>query len=292
MAPKSTPGLRILLSEGSSTSAREAVTALGLQGHRIEICDPNPRCLARFSRFVQRIHVCPGLRDDPAGYLTFVCDLLARERFDVLVPIHEQGFLFASAPERVAPLVAVALPSFESYRRAHSKAGFGRLLEALGLLHPPTVFVRSPRDLQAAVQLPCVIKTAIGTASRGTWIVRTPDDLAQVLRELDAQHAFDDEVLVQALVPGPVEHAQAVFRRGELLACHAYRQVMQGAGGGDAIKDSVEHAAVRDDLARIGAQLTWHGALSVDYIVRHGDDVPVYIDCNPRLVEPMSATCA
>jgi len=284
--------LRILLSEGSSTSAREAVTALGLKGHAIEICDPNPWCLARFSRFVRKVHRCPSLRDDPLGYLAFVRDLLARETFDVLVPIHEQGMVFARASERLTSLVGVALPSFESYRLAHGKAGFGRLLAELGLPHPPTVIVRSADALQAAVHCPCVIKTGIGTASRGTWIVREQGGLAQALRELIDAQAFDDEVLVQDWVAGPVEHAQAVFCRGELVASHAYRQIAAGVGGGDAIKASVDRPAVRDDLARIGARLRWDGALSVDYILRQSDDVAVYIDCNPRLVEPMSATLA
>src|SRR5258707_5517842 len=94
--------LRVLLSEGNSTSAREAITILGLSGHLVEVCDPSPYCLARFSRFVQKSHRCPGLRDDPAGFLRFVEELLAVGRFDVLLPIHEQGFLFARVRERLA----------------------------------------------------------------------------------------------------------------------------------------------------------------------------------------------
>ena len=59
--------LHVLVTEGSSTSAREAITILGLSGHRVEVCDPSPYCLARFSRFVRKFHRCPGLRTDPAG---------------------------------------------------------------------------------------------------------------------------------------------------------------------------------------------------------------------------------
>ena len=33
--------LRVLVSEGSSTSAREAITILGLAGHHVEVCDPS-----------------------------------------------------------------------------------------------------------------------------------------------------------------------------------------------------------------------------------------------------------
>ena len=93
--------LRVLVSEGNSTSAREAVTILGLSGHLVEICDPSSWCLARFSRFVDKLHHCPGLRDDPAGFLRFVETLLAARAFDVLLPVHEQGFLFARVPQRL-----------------------------------------------------------------------------------------------------------------------------------------------------------------------------------------------
>ena len=43
----------------------------------------------------------PGIGADPEGYLAFICDLLARERFDVLLPIHEQGLIFARSHARV-----------------------------------------------------------------------------------------------------------------------------------------------------------------------------------------------
>src|SRR5437764_1961820 len=122
MTAPATP-LKILVPEGSSTSAREAITILGLAGHHVEVCDPSPWCLARYSRFVQKFHRCPGLRTDPAGFLAFVERLISTRQFDVLLPTHEQGFLFARASARLADKVAFALPSFESYRAAHSKAG-------------------------------------------------------------------------------------------------------------------------------------------------------------------------
>jgi len=284
--------LRILLSEGSSTSAREALTVLAGQGHEVEVCDPDPWCLARFSRLAARFHRCPGLRDDPMGYLAFVADLLARRRFDVLLPIHEQGFLFARFAERrvplLAPLAGIALPSFASYRTAHSKAGFGRLLDELALPRPPTREVRPGTELATAVRYPCVVKSAIGTASRGTFVLRGPADLEAASRALAAMEP--SALLLQDFIPGAVEHGQAVFCRGAMLGFHACAQVVAGAGGGDAVRVSASRPQVRAELARIGDRLAWHGALSVDYISRDG--VPVYIDCNPRLVEPMNAALA
>jgi hypothetical protein len=249
--------LRILLPEGSSTSARQAVTILGLAGHRVEICDPDWHGLARFSRFVAKFHRCPALRDDPAGFLAVIERLLATGQYDVLLPTHEQGFLFARVQQRLALLVGLALPGFDNYRTALNKARFSRLLAELGLPQPVTRIVSSVRDLRGAVRFPCVIKTAIGTASRGVWFLHDAAGLTQVLQEL-----------------------------------HAYRQIARGAGGGDAIKESVRRKRVRDDLATIGESLHWHGALSIDYILSESGARPFYIDCNPRLVEPMAADLA
>src|SRR5450631_331533 len=285
--------LRVLVSEGNSTSAREAITILGMSGHLVEVCDPSPYCLARFSRFVRKFHRCPGLRDDPAGFLRFVEELLAARHFDVLLPIHEQGFLFARARQRLEHRVGLALPDFENYRTVHSKAGFSRLLDRLGLPQPATRIVTSENELRAAIRFPCVVKTSVGTASRGIWFVRDEGDLESAVRELGARGAYADEVLGQDLIAGTTEKAQGVFCRGMLVGFHAYRQVAAGAGGGEAIKQSVGRPAVRAHLATIGEKLAWHGALSVDYIVPDDDGaVPLLIDCNPRLVEPMSAYLA
>lgn len=284
--------LRVLLSEGSSTSAREAVTILGLAGHHVEICDPSPWCLARYSRFVKKFHRCPPLRDDPDRYLAFIEQLLASQPFDVLLPIHEQGFLFSRVLGRFKPGIGLALPAFESYRTAHSKAGFSRLLSAMRLPQPATRIVSSERALRDAVRLPAVIKTAVGTASRGIWLVRDAQALENAVRELATVGAFADEVLVQGWIEGTVEKAQSVFCRGRLLGFHAYRQIAPGIGGGEAIKESVARRDIRAMLESIGQRLAWHGALSIDYLMPPHDSTPRLIDCNPRLVEPMNAYLA
>lgn len=207
----------------------------------------------------------------------------------MLLPTHEQGFLFARMRARLEGRTGVALPSFESYRTAHSKAGFSRLLDQWKLPQPLTRIVKSARALRDAIGFPAVVKTSIGTASRGIWFVRNTDDLEIALRDLGAGDAFTDEVLAQDLITGTTEKAQSVFCRGRLVGFHAYRQVAVGVGGGEAIKQSVGRPIVRAYLETIGGQLGWHGALSVDVIMPDDGTAPLLIDCNPRLVEPVNA---
>ncbi|QPF84663.1 hypothetical protein IC762_34590 [Bradyrhizobium genosp. L] len=281
--------LRVLLPEGSSTSGREAVTILGMAGHHVEVCDPSRWCLARYSRFVRKFHHCPGLRSDPFGFLRFVERLLAAQHFDVLLPTHEQGFLFARAAARLMPRAGLALPDFAAYRTVHGKAGFSRLLDRLGLPQPPTRIVGSADELREAIRFPSVVKTSIGTASRGIWFVRDTGDLNRALYDLESAGDFAGEVLVQDLITGTVEKAQSVFCRGRLLGFHAYRQVAPGIGGGEAIKESVSRPAIGSQLETLGAHLGWHGALSVDVMMPLDSATPLLIDCNPRLVEPFNA---
>ncbi|MBR0794314.1 hypothetical protein JQ615_02815 [Bradyrhizobium jicamae] len=281
--------LRVLVPEGSSTSGREAITILGLAGHHVEVCDPSRWCLARYSRFVRKFHHCPPLRSDPAGFLRYVEHLLSSQRFDVLLPTHEQGLAFARVCDRLTARAALALPDFASYRMVHGKAGFSRLLDQLGLPQPPTRIVTSADELRGAVRFPSVVKTSVGTASRGVWFVRDTSDLNLALYDLESGGDFDGEVLVQDLVTGTTEKAQSVFCRGALVGFHAYRQVAAGVGGGEAVKESVTRPLVRAWLATIGAHLGWHGALSVDAIMPLDSTTPLLIDCNPRLVEPVNA---
>jgi predicted ATP-grasp superfamily ATP-dependent carboligase len=278
---------RILLSEGSSLSARQAITTLGLRGYELEICDPDPFCIGRFSRFVRRFHRCPALGKDPKAYLRFIVNLISARRFDVLLPMHEQGFLFARAQEQIAPFVHIALPSFENYETALNKSNFSRLLSELDLQQPRTTFARTVQELLELRHFPLVLKSSIGTASRGVLMVENFAELTRAAAELEHSQAFDDLVLVQQKVSGPLERAQAVFSRGSLIGIHGYRQAVVGAGGGDAVKESVSRPEVRAHLAQIGRRLAWNGALSVDYILQDG--TPLYIDCNPRLVEPVNA---
>jgi predicted ATP-grasp superfamily ATP-dependent carboligase len=262
-----------------------------MQGHHVEVCDPDPCCLGRFSQFVRRFHRCPGLGVDPIGYVTFVLELIGRRRFDVLLPIHEQGYALSKAREAIENHVAVALPSHATYQKAHNKAAFSCLLSDLGLPQPRTRLVRTREQVLALDSFPLILKAATGTASRTVWPVKGPRELAAAVKDLAREGAFSDVVVVQEFIEAPVEHAQTVFDRGRILGMHAYRQIVRGAGGGDAVKESVDRALVREHLTRIGKHLEWHGALSVDYLVPGEDDVR-YIDCNPRLVEPMSALLA
>jgi predicted ATP-grasp superfamily ATP-dependent carboligase len=280
---------KILLSEGSSLSAREAITVLGLAGHRVDIMSHDSLCLGRFSRFVDRLHRSPASGADPDGYLAAVLDVVKQRGIDVLLPVHEQAYLFAAARKRLPDGLGIAVADFAAFEQVQSKASLAELLTRLKVPQPETTVIRTAAEFAVSRPFPFFVKAAFGTASTGVWRVADERQRDALLAQLDQQGALADGLVVQAAVNGALERTQAVFDRGRLVACHIYRQVAEGPGGGDVLKLSVVSQEIRDIVERVGVALDWHGALSFDYIREATSAVPHFIDANPRLVEPMNA---
>ncbi len=282
---------RVLVSEGSSLSAREIITALGIAGHKVGVCDPNSICLGRFSRFVTHFYRCPPFGKDPWAYLDFVITIAAGGGWDVLFPTHEQAFLFSREKARILPMIALAVADFGSFLQVQGKASLVRTLSRIYLPQPAWRVIRTKEELQSESRYPFYLKANFTTASKAVWRVNNVEDLRKKISDLSSQGLPDgkEEFVVQKHAEGTLERVLAVFDRGDLVATHGYRQLKEGPGGGDIAKASVFRPVVRRYMERLGEQLEWHGALSMDYIFRGDGDCPLFIDANPRLVEPMNA---
>lgn len=277
---------RVLLSEGSSLSARETVTCLGACGYHLEVLDPDPLCIARFSRWVRKVHRCPRAGDDPLGYLERVGEVSDARRIDVILPTHEQAWLFAAAgpPAWRGPVAVADIASFE---RVQSKVEFARLLDELGLPQPAWRPVSSEAEL-ADMQFPYWLKTAFSTAGRGVRLVRDERSRHAAARELLGEP--HEQAMAQQPAAGQYGQVQALFDDGRLVAVHTSVQTGVGIGPSAAARLSVDHPLPRMHVAKVGEALAWHGGLTLDYL--HRDGAPQYIECNPRTVEPGNAAAS
>ncbi|MBM4071572.1 MAG: hypothetical protein FJ271_21955 [Planctomycetes bacterium] len=221
--------IKILLTDGTSPAALQAINALGLGGHHvIDVCDPRPvSCPARFNRCVRRTLRCPSFSVCPISYAEFLLRRLKAERYDVLLPAHDQTYLAARFRKELEALTRVPVPDFAAVEQIHDRLRFSRLMEELELAQAP------PHDV-------------------------------------------------------PPNTAQGVFQHGRLLAFHASQVRVRGSAG-VVVREALQQPDVRDDLARLGARLDWHGALSVDYSVDAATGRPMYIEAHARLGETANA---
>jgi hypothetical protein len=138
---------RVLLTEGSSLTSREVVTCLGPVGYDLEVLDPDPLCLVRFSRWVRKVHRCPSAGADPSSYLQTLETVVRQRRIDVVLPTHEQAWLLASVQPRLPASVHVAVADASAFARVQSKLAFAELLDELGMPQPRWRSVASADDL-------------------------------------------------------------------------------------------------------------------------------------------------
>ena len=267
--------MRVLLSDGSGLTARQCATLLAAAGHVVEALSPDPLCLCRFTRHVARLHPVPPYGPDPLGWLDAARDVYRSGRFDVLLPTQEQVAVLSWAKSQLdAAGVATVVPPFAALCAVQDKVSAATTLSRLRIPQP-----ESALEITGWDRFPTFVKDPIGTAS-GT-VCRVVDQA-----ELECASA-GRTVLIQAAVDGPLAMCQSVFDAGSLVAFHANERTAEGAGGGASHKRSISLPEVRRYFEILGTDLNWNGALSADVIL--GEAGPVFIDVNPRLVEPQNA---
>jgi len=280
--------LKILFSEGSSLTAREFLSVLGPHGHHVEIADPNAGCICRFSRWTRRVHRVPAPGLDPAGYIEAINNLLSQRIFDVLLPTHEQAWLFAAARGLLAARAPVAVASAEAFARVESKIEFARLLDEVGLPQPGWGLAHSENELKEW-KAPFYLKAPFSTAGRGVRRVSNAQDACDAFASLRARED-QGPFMIQAAGKGEYAQVQALFDHGRLIAAHTSAQTAIGIGPSAAGRVSVNHPFARRDIETLGGGLNWHGGLTLDYLFQGSDYA--YIECNPRTVEPANAAAS
>ena len=267
--------MRVLLSDGSGLTARQCATRLSADGHVVDVLSPDPMCLCRFTRSVDRVHRVSAYGEDPVRWLDAALDVYRFGRFDILFPTQEQVAVLSWARSQLETAgVGTAVPSFIALAAVQDKISASATLRRLGIPQP-----QSAIGVGDWTRFPAFVKDPIGTASGGVRRVTTPEELQRA--------ATGKPVLVQASVAGPLIMCQSVFDHGSLVAFHANERTAEGADGGASHKTSVSMPDARRWFELLGGDLHWHGALSADLIF--GDDGPMFIDVNPRLVEPQNA---
>jgi biotin carboxylase len=246
------------------------------------------------------VHRVPSYGADPLGWLDAALAVYREGGFDLLFPTQEQVAVLSHSAGRLADAgIRTAVPPFEALRAVQDKVSASATLGALGIPQPRTAFLGSADDLRAWPSLPVFVKTPIGTATSGVRRVDSAAALRSCAAELEAAGVFGggvfgggasavSGVIAQEPAAGPLAMVQSVFARGEMVAAHANLRIREGVRGGASHKRSLdEPAMVVHHLESLGRSLRWHGGLSADAVLT--DAGPVFIDINPRLVEPGNA---
>lgn len=281
--------MRILLSEGSGLTSRQVAGLLLADGHEVGVVSADPIGLTRFTRGLGRWHRVEPFGSDPARWLDRTLEIYHEHGYHVLFPTQEQVAVLASRRGRLsAEGVKTVVPGFVALQAVQDKIAARATLKRLGIAQPSSTLLTALGELEAWDEFPIYLKSPIGTATSGVHLLKSARQRDTLVSTGIAAAAFSDGGLVaQSPVTGPLVMVQSVFDRGRMVACHIALRVREGARGGASHKRSRHDSDVRLLTDRLGASLSWHGALSLDVVLTGNG--PAVIDINPRIVEPMNA---
>lgn len=239
---------------------------------------------ARRSAFVDRHIAAP---EDAEGYFTALGAHLECEgvRYDWVLPCTDTDVrgLYDRRNQAWARSIFPADAGSADAEAVVSKYRFGLLLERLGIPVPPARVASNLDDaLTAAGALgyPVILKPLGGWAGVGT--ARADDDVG--LRAAYAGVESHGRVLVQRYLEGRVGSVQALFNRGALRGWVSGYKLLTYPGpfSPSSCRLFRPIAILEQWLQQIGAALTLHGMMGLDFIERADTGQPAFIELNPR----------
>ena len=278
---------RILVLDGTSRAAVEAVQSLGKRGLEVHVA-ARADCPAFRSRWTTRRLSQPST-PDPQRFIDWMRAL--PDEYSLVIPATGYSLHHLARLPESDPLRALAvLPAPDALHTALDKARTLETAIRLGI-SVPSSSLRTRRDTAGNGPLPHVLKPvrsvlegAHDLAEVFPVLVRDAEQRKEALERLVQQCP----VLEQELVPGIGIGIECLYARGKLLWHFAHERLHEGTGGGlgsgSFYRRSITappellHAAkaLLDDLG-------WHGVAMVEFKYDPGSGRSWLMEINPRL---------
>jgi glutathione synthase/RimK-type ligase-like ATP-grasp enzyme len=276
----------ILIPEGSSLSARQTISALGLAGYKVDICLTKKISLCTFSKFINKRYIVPKLSDNPQKYLDSIIKIIKNKKYDAIIPTHEHIFLFSAYSKEIKKYTNIITSPIESFLQVQGKVPTAILFNDLHIPQPYYKCIYDQSDAEQWSIFPAYLKNSYGTAGNGVSLVNDKKQLASLIKNNLTEF---NPMIIQAPAKGKLQcQVQALYLNGSLVCYHSTTLKAVGIGHSQAARLSISYPTIKPYLIKLGKKINWDGAMAIDYFY---DDIngPEFIEINPRMVEPMNA---
>jgi len=239
----------------------------------------------RFSRHC-RLYKFRATGADHGARLNAVTEMMKRVHVDVILPVSEEGVLFAAAErESLSKLAALPpIPDLESLKTARNKWLLNQFAGQHDLPVPEAALVTFDSAFEgriSALEYPVLLKPTALTDGQGIRYFDTPAGLWRFLKSQEGA-LFKDRYLVQTYVPGYDLGLSVLCRDGEILAFTIQRGIMAHRFGSLTAMEFVR----QDDVLELGQKLVtalrWNGVAHIDFRRDSRDGQPKIIELNAR----------
>jgi predicted ATP-grasp superfamily ATP-dependent carboligase len=282
------------VTDGDERPALAITRSLGRRGIRVIVGADRLITLTSRSRYAARAMAYPCPQRDPVAFDRFLCDLVTRERIDVVIPVSDVTTRSViGLQDRLLRHSAVAVPPSLAWETVTDKS---RLLEhaaSLGVPAPRTLTVEGAVEARRAapsLRFPVVVKafrsripTSEGWLGATVHYAESPGELHQLYQDVSYLTSFPS--LIQERVVGPGDGVFVLFDRGRLLTAFAHRRLREKppSGGVSVFRESVPaDPELIEYSRRLLAPLGWHGVAMVEFKRDDRSGRPFLIEINGR----------
>ncbi|CAM6100591.1 unnamed protein product [Calypogeia fissa] len=277
--PEDIHSLNILLSNGRFPVSIDLARQLKQAGHTVFVVDPMQFHACKASQVVKKSFQVPPPRDNAAGYIAAVKNIIKAKQIDLIIPLHEEIFHLAECGD-LDILERLFAPQFGPLVRLHDKWQFNRFLKQLGLDYPKACLCRNLNDIQILdLTKEWALKPVFGRASGNIFHLKPDHPLPSA-----AELGITDEVYytAQEWVSGSRYCSYSIVRDGKLRALAIYPVKDTLDSSSCVYFESMEHKGIRKYVERIvEAQPGLSGQIAFDFVETE-DGRLVAIECNPR----------
>ncbi|HLF25797.1 MAG TPA: DegT/DnrJ/EryC1/StrS family aminotransferase [Anaerolineae bacterium] len=225
---------------------------------------------------------------DYAARVAALSDMTHREHIDVILPVSEEGVLFAAAKrDALSGLAALPpIPTLEALNIARNKWQLNQFASQHSLPVPEALAVTLDAEFDrrlSELEYPVLLKPAALTDGQGIRRFEMPSELRAFLADQDEQR-FKDNYLVQTFVPGSDVGLSVLCRAGEVLAYTIQRGLISAAHrfGPLTAMEFIPQADVLEIGHKLLAALRWSGVAHIDFRLDNRDGRAKIIEMNAR----------
>lgn len=296
---------RVLVLDGHYCHALAAIRSLGRRHVRVDVASHAPRAQGFASRYCAAVHRSPDPNRQRAEYVTWLFELLSRERFDSVQCFEEAtADILSEHWERMPAHTRYPVPSRDAFLSATHKDSATRLARRLGLFVPRTIELPSLghlADIGSRLDYPVVVKGICSSGSQQVALAHTPAELESEMQRIAALRRDPALPLpvIQEYVPGSGYGLTALMHAGEPLVTFMHRRIAEHdirhgvhfAHGATAAV-SVYEQPMLDAGLRILRELAWSGMAMVEFKRHQASGQFYFIEINPRFVGSLELAIA
>jgi len=283
--------MNVFVTDSDGRQVLAIIRSLGEKGIAISAGDHKRFAIGFFSKYCTKKVLYPSPFGDLDRFKLWLLKYVAKNKFDVLMPISNPVLLSISRSlADFSRYAHVPIPPFATVRKAMDKA---LTLSIANLIpHPVTFLPKKYSDIfkiAKKVTYPVVIKPRVSSGSRGIKYVNNTAELVYYFRAVAEKYGIP---LVQEYIPGNEIYCVYTLlnKDAKVRAFFVHKRIRQFPlmGGPSTYRVSVSNKSLVELGTKLLKEMDWYGVAMVEFKIDLRDGKPKLMEVNPRFCGSLS----